>query len=321
MRRFIAARVAHAAIVVILVTAIAFFLLRLAPGDPFSYDEGTLSPSVRAHWRAAFGYDRPVAEQFVRYVGSVARGEFGYSIAQRRPVREILGETIPRTLTLGFVSLFFATIIGVAVGVFAASHHRRWPDRVISTLSVFVYSIPEFWLALIIQLSLGFGLRLFPISGASDPVMADYGTAGQIFADRVRHTVMPVLALTILIGVILARFQRAAMIDILPGDFLRTARAKGASERVVLARHALRNSLTSTITMLGLIVPTVLGGIFFVEYVFDWHGIGWLAVRSVQTNDYDVATASVLIAGVLVASGSLCADILTALSDPRIRDA
>ena len=131
---------------------------------------------------------------------------------------------------------------------------------------------------------------------------------------------MPVLGLSIVIAVILARFQRAAMIDILPSDFLRTARAKGAAERVVLTRHALRNALTSTISMLGLIVPTVLGGIFFFEYVFDWHGIGWLAVRAVQTLDYDLATATVIIAGVLVAGGSLCADILTALSDPRIRD-
>lgn len=321
MRRFIAARVAHAAIVVILVTAIAFFLLRLAPGDPFSYEDVTLSPAVRAHWRATFGYDRPVTEQFVRYMGGIARGEFGYSITERRPVRDILLQTAPRTLTLGFVSLFFAIIAGVAIGVFAAARHRRWPDRVISTVSVVIYSIPEFWLALIIQLSLGFGLRLFPISGVSDPMTADYGSPWAVFVDRVEHMVMPVLGLTIVISVILARFQRAAMIDILPSDFLRTARAKGASERAVLARHALRNALTSTITMLGLLVPTVLGGIFFFEYVFDWHGLGWLAVRSLETRDYDAATACVIISGVLVAAGSLCADILTAVFDPRVRDA
>jgi peptide/nickel transport system permease protein len=321
VRRFIAARVAHAAIVVIIVTAIAFFLLRLAPGDPFSYDDPAVSPAVRNQWRATFGYDRPLVEQFGRYVSSVARGEFGYSTHWRRPVREIVAETMPRTLLLGAVSLTLAIIGGVTLGVFAASRHRKLSDRVVSTISVVIYSVPEFWLALIIQMTLGFQLRLFPISGSADPTLMDYGTAGQIFEDRLRHLVMPVLALTIMITVVLARFQRAAMIDILPSDYLRTARAKGAAEGTVVYRHGLRNALTPTITMLGLIVPSVLGGIFFVEYVFDWHGIGWLAVNATQFVDYDVATASVIIAGIFVAGGSLVADILTALSDPRIRDA
>ena len=319
MRRFIAARVAHAAIVVVLVTTIAFFLLRLAPGDPFSYDDPTVSPIVRDHWRRAFGYDRPVPEQFVRYVGSVARGEFGFSVKLRRPVRDIIAEAMPRTLLLASISLTFAIIAGIAVGVFGATRHRRVPDRIISAISVTIYSIPDFWLALIIQLSLGFGLRLFPISGIADPTIAAYGAPWQVFQDKVRHLVMPVLALTILAAAVLARFQRAAMIDVLPSDYLRTARAKGAKETAVIYRHALRNALTPTITMLGLIVPAILGGIFFIEYVFDWHGIGYLAVTSVQQLDYDLATASVIIAGVLVATGSLAADILTAFADPRIR--
>jgi peptide/nickel transport system permease protein len=321
VRRFIAARVAHAAIVVAIVTTIAFLLLRLAPGDPFSYDNPAVSPAVRDQWRAAFGYDRPLTEQFVRFAGSVARGDFGYSILQRRPVRDVLLETAPRTLGLALVSLTFATIIGIGIGVFAASRHRKAVDRLISALSVVVYSIPEFWLALLIQMALGSWLGIFPISGIADPLIADYGSFGQVVRDRVMHMAMPVIALTLLLAVVLARFQRAALIDVLPSDYLRTARAKGATERVVLTRHALRNSLTPTITMLGLLVPTVLGGIYFIEYIFDYHGLGWLAVSSVNSSDYDVATASVIISGVLVAAGSLAADIATALSDPRVRDA
>ena len=321
MRRFIAARVAHAAIVVIIVTTIAFFLLRLAPGDPFSYENPNVSPAIRAQWRAHFGYDRPVTEQFVRYVGSVATGDFGYSTTQRRPVREIIRETAPRTLGLALISLVLASLIGIALGIVAAARRRELPDKIISTVSVFVYSIPEFWLALIIQMTFGFWLRLFPISGVNEPLTADYGTAAEAFWDRVNHMVLPTLALTTLLAVILARFQRAAMIDVLPADYLRSARAKGATESAVLARHALRNALTPTITMLGLLGPTVLGGIFFIEYVFDWHGLGWLAVNSVETRDYDVATASVVISGVLVALGSLAADVATAFADPRIRDA
>ena len=321
MRRFVAARVAHAAIVVIIVTTIAFFLLRLAPGDPFSYDNPAVSPSIRAQMRASFGYDRPVVEQYVRYLGNVARGHLGYSTQSLRPVSDILLATAPRTLSLALVSIALATLIGVALGVFAAARHRSVSDRLISTFSVFVYSIPEFWLALIIQMTFGFWLGWFPITGFNDPLVADYGSAGEVFVDRLKHMVLPTLALTILIAVVLARFQRAAMIDVLPSDYLRTARAKGAPERQVLVRHALRNALTPTITMLGLLVPTVLGGIYFIEYVFDWHGLGWLAVNAVRDLDYDVATASVVLSGVLVAVGSLAADIAVAFADPRIRDA
>jgi peptide/nickel transport system permease protein len=321
VRRFIAARLAHAAIVVVVVTTIAFLLLRLAPGEPFSYEDPNMSPAIRAQWRALFGYERPVAEQFARYVANVARGDFGYSILQHRPVSAAIADALPRTLTLAVASLSLAVIVGIGLGILAGSSRRSARDRVISTLSVVVYSIPDFWLALLVQLGLGSRLGLFPISGIADPLIADYGSTSQVIADRLAHLVMPVLTLTMLIAVILARFQRAALIDILPADFLRTARAKGATERVVVAHHALRNALTPTVTMLGLLVPTVLGGIFFVEYVFDWHGLGWLAVTAVQALDYDVATASVIISGILVAGGSLAADILTAILDPRVRDA
>lgn len=321
MRRFIAARLAHAAIVVVVVTTIAFLLLRLAPGEPFSYEDPNMSPAIRAQWRALFGYERPVAEQFARYVANVARGDFGYSILQHRPVSAAIADALPRTLALAVASLSLAVIVGIGLGILAGSSRRSARDRVISTLSVVVYSIPDFWLALLVQLGLGSRLGLFPISGIADPLIADYGSTSQVIADRLAHLVMPVLTLTMLIAVILARFQRAALIDILPADFLRTARAKGATERVVVAHHALRNALTPTVTMLGLLVPTVLGGIFFVEYVFDWHGLGWLAVTAVQALDYDVATASVIISGILVAGGSLAADILTAILDPRVRDA
>ena len=273
MRRFIAARVAQSAIIVVIVTVIAFVLLRLAPGEAFSYDDLSMSPAVRAHWRSAFGHDKPVAAQLLLYVGNVARGNFGYSLTQRRPVRDAIGDALPRTLTLAVFSTALALLLGPALGVFAAARRGRLWDKAISVFCVVVYSIPDFWLALIVQLSLGFGFRLFPISGIADPMIADYGSTSQVVADRLRHLVLPVLTMTLLIAVILARFQRAALIDVLPSDFLRTARAKGATERVVLARHALRNALTPTITMLGLLVPTVLGGVFFVEYVFDWHGL------------------------------------------------
>lgn len=320
MRRFIAARLLHAAIVVVIVTTIAFGLLRLAPGAPFAYDESGVSPAVQAEWRRAFGYDKPLPEQFVRYLGSIARGDFGYSIAYRRPVSAVIADALPRTLTLSAISIALSILIGVTLGAFAGARHRSRTDRVISASSVVIYSIPDFWLALIIQLLLGSALGWLPITGMSNPLIADYGSTGAVFLDRLRHMAMPVLTLTMIVTVILARYQRAALIDVMPSDYLRTARAKGLPERTVIMRHALRNALTPTITMLGVIVPMVLGGVFFIEYVFGWQGLGWLTVTSVQALDYDVATASVIISGVLVAIGSLLADVLRAIADPRVRD-
>lgn len=320
MRRFIAARLAQAAIVVAIVTTIAFLLLRLAPGDPFSYDDGTVAPHIQAQWRAAFGYDRPVPEQLVRYAGNVLRGDFGYSVTHRRPVSEVIGAALPRTLLLATVSLTIAIIVGIALGTYAAAKYRSTGDRIISVVSVFVYSIPEFWLALLIQMSIGFTLGWFPISGIANP-LAEYMSPWNRFVDRLEHMAMPVLTLAILISVILARYQRAALIEVLPSDYLRTARAKGATERAVVVKHGLRNALTSTITMLGVIVPAVLGGVYFIEYVFAWPGLGMVAVNAVVALDYDVATAAVVISGTLVALGSCTADILAALADPRIRDA
>jgi peptide/nickel transport system permease protein len=320
VRRFIAARLAQAAIVVGIVTTIAFLLLRLAPGDPFSYDDGTVAPHIQAQWRAAFGYDRPVGVQLVRYAANVVRGDFGYSVGHRRPVRDVIATALPRTLLLAGASLTLAVILGIALGTYAAAKYRSRSDRIISVVSVFVYSIPEFWLALLIQMSIGFSLGWFPISGIASP-LADYMSPWNRFVDRLEHMAMPVLTLTILVAVVLARYQRAALIDVLPGDFLRTARAKGATERTVVVRHGLRNALTSTITMLGVIVPGVLGGVYFIEYVFGWPGLGMVAVNAVTALDYDLATAAVVISGTLVALGSCAADILAALADPRIRDA
>jgi peptide/nickel transport system permease protein len=320
VRRFIAARLAQSAIIIVVVTVVAFLLLRLAPGDPFTYDAPNITPAIRAQWREKFGYNRPLPVQLARYVANVARGDFGYSTLQRRPARDAIAEALPRTLTLASVGLAAALLVGVLAGAVAATRRDTWWDRGISSACILIFSIPDFWLALIIQIGLAYWIRAFPVSGAADPLTADYGSTWEAFVDRLHHLVLPALTMTLLIAAIVSRFQRAALLDVLPSDYLRTARAKGASERAVIGRHALRNALTPTITVLGLLFPTVLGGAFFVEYVFDWHGLGVLTVNSVQGLDYDVATASVIVAGILATLGSLVADLLTALLDPRVRD-
>lgn len=320
MRRFIAARLAQSAIIIVIVTVVAFLLLRLTPGDPFGFDSPGLTPAVRAQWREQFGYNKPLPVQLARYLSNVARGNLGYSTVQRRPARDAIAEALPRTLTLAALSLTAAFILGIGMGSLAAAKRRGWWDRVIVFLCTVIYSIPDFWLALIIQLILAYWIRAFPVSGTSDPLIEQYGGGWLAFTDRLRHLALPVLTLTLVITSIVTRFQRAALIDVLPSDYVRTARAKGASERTVITRHALRNALTPTITVLGLLFPTVLGGAFFIEYIFGWHGLGWLAVTSVAGLDYDVATSGVIVAAVIVTLGSLVADILAAFADPRVRD-
>ena len=316
MRRYLAARLAQSAIIVVVVTVVAFLLLRLAPGEPFSYEN--TSPAVQAQWREAFGYDKPVGVQLMRYIGNVARGNLGYSVIQRRPAGQTIADALPRTLQLAFISLGLSLIIGVAIGVFTAARRRSWWDRSFLFGSTVVYSIPDFWLALIIQMTLGFAFGLFPISGIADP-MAEYGSTWSIFVDRLEHLALPVLTLTLLVSAVVGRYQRNALLDILPSDFLRTARAKGVPEREVITRHALRNALTPTISLLGVLLPGLLGGVYFIEYVFAFPGLGLTTVQAIQALDYDVATGAVLVSGVVVAVGSLVSDLLLALADPRAR--
>ena len=321
MRRFIAARLAQSALIIVIVTVVAFLLLRLAPGDPFTYDAPNITPAIRAEWREKFGYNRPVLVQLARYAASVVRGDFGYSVTQHRPVRDVIGDALPLTLTLAGTGLLAALLLGTVAGAVAAAKRGTWWDRIISPISVLLYSIPDFWLGLIIQISLAYWIHAFPVSGTSDPLTAEYGTPWAAFSDRLWHLALPVLTITLVIAAIVTRFQRAALIDVLPSDYLRTARAKGLPERAVIGRHALRNALTPTITIIGLLFPTVLGGAYFIEYVFSWPGLGYVTVNAVQALDYDVATASVIVSGLLVTTGSLVADLVAAALDPRIRDA
>ena len=306
---------------IVVVTIVAFLLIHLAPGEPFAYEGRNVTPAARGQWRERFGYNRPLPVQLAKYVGNVLRGQFGYSTLEHRPAVDAIADAMPRTLLLAAIGLTAAIILGIGAGALAASGRGTWRDRIISLGFVCLYSIPEFWLALILQLGLAYWLRLFPVSGTADPLIADYGTRSAAFVDRLRHLALPSLALTLVLAAVIGRFQRAALLDVLPSDYLRTARAKGASERTVLARHALRNALTPTITILGYVFPTILGGVFFIEYVFGWSGLGLLTVRAVQALDYDVATATVIIAGVLVTLGNLLADIGVAAADPRVRDA
>jgi len=320
VRRYVAARLAQSLIVVVLVTTISFFLIRLAPGDPFSFaGDFTMSVAVRDRLREQFGYTRPVLEQFVLFVGNVARGRLGYSHSMHSYVGDVLADVLTRTLLLMSVALVLSFVIGIAVGALQAVKRDSWLDRSLSGVLLLFYSIPDFWLALIALLAFAYWLPIFPTGGMIDQVMHDYMSLGGRIGDIAAHLVLPSLTLALLSAAGIARYQRAALLDVVPQDFVRTARAKGVSEGGIVFKHALRNALLPVITLIGLSLPALVGGAFFVERVFSWPGMGYIAANAIAARDYDLVTGSVIVGGIMVTLGSLLADLLYAAVDPRLR--
>lgn len=319
MRRLVAVRFLHAIVVLFIVTTIAFFLLHLAPGDPLSFENSNIPQEVRDRMRAAFGFDRPLPEQYARYLGSVARGNLGYSHLLRVPVTDALAAAVPRTLLLMGLALVLAFALGIRLGVYEALHRHTRRARLSSAASLLVYSVPAFWLAMMVLLLFAYWIPIFPAGGMTDPVMHEYLSPPRRVWDRIRHMILPLATLVVIATAFVARFQRGALLDVLPADFVRTARAKGLDERAVIGRHALRNALLPMITLAGLALPALLGGAVFVEKIFSWPGLGTLAVSAIQSRDYPLVLATVQMGALLVVAGNLLADVAYGLADPRIR--
>ncbi len=321
MLRYIAQRLAQAAVIVAIVAAITFALIHLAPGDPFSemMDNPNVSETVRQTLRAQYGLDRPLPVQFVKYVNSLAHGELGWSFSHQRPVLEVLGSALPNTLLLMGVALVGSFTLGILIALIQVARRGSATDHVLSGLSLFFFSMPDFWLAILALLAFTYWLPIFPVGGTVDLVMHEYmGLTGRIL-DRLRHLALPALTLTLLASAAVARYQRAALLDVLPADYIRTARLKGLTEREILWRHALRNALLPIITMVGLSFPALLTGAFFVEKIFVWPGMGYAVVSAIGTRDYPLVVGGVIIGSIMVTLGSLLADLLYALADPRLR--
>ena len=320
--RFVAGRLLQAAAVVLLVATLTFVLIKLAPGDPFAValENQNVTEEYRRLWREKYGLDRPIAEQYARYLADVARGDFQYSFSQNRPVRDALADALPNTLLLMGLALAASFAVGIALGVAQARRRGSLLDRTLSAVWMFFYSMPDFWLALVVMLLLAYKVRLFP-TGDVTSFDYPYFPAWRQALDRLHHLVLPVGTLTLLTAAAVARYQRAAMLDVAEQDFVRTARAKGVDERGVMRRHVLRNALLPVITLAGLALPALLGGAVFVESVFSWPGMGRLTVQAIAQRDAPLITASVIVGAALVSAGNLLADVLYALADPRVRHA
>jgi peptide/nickel transport system permease protein len=318
--RYIAQRLAQAAVIVAIVATITFALIHLAPGDPFTavMDNPNVSETVRQTLRSQYGLDRPLPEQFVKYVNALAHGELGWSFSHERPVREVLATALPNTLLLMIVALVGSFTLGIVIALVQVARRGSATDHALSGVSLLFISMPDFWLALLTLLAFAYWVPLFPVGGTVD-VMHEYMGFGRRVVDRLWHLVLPALTLTALASAAVARYQRAALLDVLPADYIRTARLKGLTEREILRRHALRNALLPIITMIGLSFPALLTGTFFVEKIFAWQGMGYAVVNAIGARDYQLVMGGVIIGSIMVTVGSLLADLLYALADPRLR--
>ena len=320
MTAWLLRRLAAGIAIIFAVVTLTFAAVHLAPGEPFLPADGRpMKPEAVERLRRVYGLDRPLPEQYVRYLGALAHGELGESFSRRQPVATMIGNALPNTLLLAGAALLLDFTLGIAIGIFQAARVRRRSDAALTHLTLFFYSMPTFWLGLVLLLVFGQWLHWFPVGGIVDPVVHDaLPWLGRV-VDRLRHLVLPALTLGLIGAGGTARFQRAALLEALGHDYVRTARAKGLTESAVLLRHALRDALLPVIALLGIALPFLLTGAVLTETVFAWPGLGKLAADAIAARDYPLVLGTTLLACTAVVTGSLVADLLTAAADPRIR--
>jgi peptide/nickel transport system permease protein len=306
------------------IATIIFFVLNLAPGDPASmYFNPSIPPEVIEQMRRNLGLDQPLYIQYFRWLIAFFTGDWGQSFAQSRPVADVLMDALPNTLILTGTALVLVFLIGIIAGVYQGVRQHSWGDRVLSIVALFFYSMPSFWLGLMLMLVFSlkahqWGLPFaLPATGITS-VDYDFMNGGEKIVDRLTHLILPVATLTLVLAAGIARYTRGQMLEVIRQDYIRTARAKGLPERTVILKHALRNSLLPVITLLGLYLPFLFSGAVFVEVIFSWPGMGRVIVDAIFQRDYPVVMATSFIFAVMVVIGNLVADLLYAVADPRI---
>jgi peptide/nickel transport system permease protein len=325
MAAFLLRRVLGAIPLLLGIATLIFFVINLAPGDPTAvFLNPNVPPEVVDQLRRNFGLDQPIHIRYVRWLAAFVQGDFGFSFAQSRPVWDVLRETIPNTLVLASLALVLVFASGVLIGLLQAVRQYSWSDKVLSIVSLFFYSMPSFWLGLMLMLV--FGLKAhqwgwpiaLPPTGMTS-IDYEFLSLGGKIMDRIAHLILPVATLTLVLAAGIARYTRGQMLEVIRQDYIRTARAKGVPERTVMFHHALRNSLIPVITLLGLYLPLLFSGAVFVEVIFSWPGMGRLIVDAIFQRDYPLVMATSFFFAALVVMGNLLADLLYAVADPRIR--
>ena len=286
------------------VLLLTFLLIHLVPGDPVEVMLGeSASVADRDTLRADLGLNQPLITQFGSYLNNLAHGDFGQSIHSKTPIIDMLKKRYPATLKLAFLSLIIGLSIGVPLGVYAALKAGHWQDMMVTIISVRFSAMPAFWLGPILMLIFAVWLGWLPVSGM----------------DSRTSIILPAITLGLGLSAILTRMTRTSLLEVLNDDYIRTARAKGLSEKVVILRHALRAALLPIITIVGLQMGSLLAGTVITETVFSWDGIGRLLVESIEKRDYPVTQACVLVVALSYVLVNLVTDILYQFADPRVR--
>lgn len=323
MIRYIAKRLLFMIPLLLGITIICFFVMRLAPGSPTDIQtqmNPKSSVELQERLRALYELDKPLHVQYLSWLKRLVVLDLGRSfMPDQRPVADKILERLPITILINCLSLFLIMAIAIPLGVFSAVHQNSWFDKA-TTIFVFVgFATPSFWLALLLMIFFGIHLGWLPISGLRS-LNYEYMAPGAALWDLIKHLVLPVFisAFGGLAGI--SRYMRANMLEVIRQDYIMTARAKGLSEGLVIYKHALRNALLPVITIMGLSVPGLIGGSVIFETIFAIPGMGQLFYMSVMSRDYPVVMGILFIGAVLTLIGNLLADVSYALADPRIRE-
>ncbi|MDD7944664.1 ABC transporter permease [Microbacterium sp. NE2HP2] len=310
--RFLGVRLLSSALVLLGVAVVVFALIQLVPGDPVRLALGTrYTPEAYEALRAASGLDRPLWEQFFGYLGSAVTGDLGVSFRNGQPVTVTLLDRLPATVSLALVGLVIALVLAVPAGIYSALREGRLSDVIVRLTSQFGVSIPDFWLGMLLISLFSVTLGWLPASG--------YVAFGTDPGGWLRQVFLPGLTVGLVAGAIMTRYIRAAVIDVASAGYVRTAVSKGLPRRVVTFRHIVRGALVPVLTIAGIQLATILGGVVVVEVVFAWPGLGRLVFEAVAARDYPLIQGAVLLVAVMFIAVNLIVDVLYAIADPRIR--
>jgi len=311
MQAFLIRRILQAIAVLFGVSIVVFILLHLLPGGPARAVLGLRAnkAQIRA-FDLHYGLLSPLPVQYVDWIGQLLRGNLGFSYKQNQSVDSLLGENIPRTLVLVGVSAALALMIAIPVGIYQAVRRNKLEDYVLTGFSFIFYSMPSFFLGTILIIVLSQMLPLFPSTGP---------TATTPLWQQIPNLVLPVLTLTLITVALFSRYMRSSVLENLVQDYVRTASSKGVSQPVILFRHVLPNAMLPIITLMGLSLPGILSGALITESLFNYPGMGLLFWNAAQTDDFPVMLGTTIVVGVAVVVGSLLADVLYAVFDPRVR--
>jgi peptide/nickel transport system permease protein len=315
--RYIVRRLLVAIPTLLIISFVVYAILALAPGDPLSQFAANpnVPPEARENIRRALGLDQPWHVRYVKWLFAVVRGDFGYSFMSHQPVIELLTQRLPNTLAVVGVAYIIGVALAVPIGMISAVKRYSLFDHAATTFAFIGFSVPTFFTGLLLIIIFSINLHWFPFIYDSTLKIRDLGS----FWEQIRQSIMPITVLALFDTATLARYVRAEMLEHLPLDYVRTARSKGITERLVVIRHVLRNSLIPVVTLIALGIPAVFAGAIVTEQIFRVPGIGELLVRSINDSDLPVVAAIVFLFAILVVLFNLIADVMYAVLDPRIR--